>query len=80
MTFKKHHLTMELNVENIFLTAFVWPMDNGGIIIWQTTRIRLHGLTYSGDVIELPSINLIEGLIEDGITSNLDKMSCHQEE
>ncbi len=61
---------MEVRVENISITAFVWPTDNGDIIIWQTPRVQLDGLAYSEQEIDLSSRNRIGSLIESGIRSN----------
>ncbi len=66
-------------MENIFLTAFVWPTDNEGIIIWQIPRIYLDCLAYSEQEVGFSSLNRIGSLIEIGIRSNLEKLSCRQE-
>ncbi len=70
---------MEVRVENVSITALVWPTDNGGIIIWQTPRIHLDGLAYSEQEIGVFSRNRIGSLITSGIRANSDKLSCHHE-
>ncbi len=70
---------MEVRVENILITALVWPMDNGDIIIWQTRRVQLDGLVYFEQGIGLSSRDRIESLIGSGIRSSLEKLSCRQD-
>ncbi len=66
-------------METVFIKAVVWPTDNGGISIRQTTRIHLEGLACSGQEIDVPSLNLIGRLITNAIKLYSDKLSCHQD-
>ncbi len=77
---KAYYFTVAVEVEHVYLTALIWPTDNGGITIRETAQIRLAGLAYYGPVLGLPSPYLMDTLIKNGITSTSKKLSCSRED
>ncbi len=68
-----------VRVENVFLTAIAWPTNNGGKTIWETSRISLDGFANSGHAFGWPSTDLVGHLIERGLSSTSNKVSCGEE-
>ncbi len=61
------------------LTAFVWPRDSGGLIIFDTTRIFLGGLTLFAYGYQASPLDHIASITMHAIESNTEILGCSLE-